>query len=202
MIEFKAWATPMYQFDKIFTNHQDIVRIARNWSDDDQKHSRSKKGNVLSEYSDLRQHEELQTLCRWFEMCINTAAKAANQHCWTEEETKAKAEITSIWSWSSNDYHNPYHGHPNTSWSGIYYLEVEDCVNQGHTKMHSVLPHTGYTDEGLLFMNSEQSIDIIPRPGLLHVFPGYVKHEGMPYKGPERRTIIAFNTQVKLRDNI
>lgn len=198
------WPTPIFHFNMIWDNHEEIIKECEDWCKLNNKEIPAMIPSSKREYSDpyagipnnLKDNPKLNKLIKWMEKCVYTAAEEVNRDYWKSLKTKPSVKITDCWAWSSTDYYNHYHGHPNSSWSGIYYLDVKDTYEQGHTRFYSPLPFNHYSDAGTLFVDAESAISYDPGDGMLIVFPSYIRHEGMPYKSDKRRTLIAFNTQI------
>lgn len=93
-------------------------------------------------------------------------------------------------------YHE-VHNHPNCSWCGIYYLEPADCTvdpPNGINRFFSAIDIM-YDDTGTLAY-AQKPISIKPEEGKLVMFPAYVKHLAVPYKGTRDRIIVSFNSRV------
>ena len=93
-------------------------------------------------------------------------------------------------------YHE-VHNHPNCSWCGIYYLEPADCTvdpPNGINRFFSPIDIM-YDDPGAEAY-PQKPISITPIEGKLLMFPSYVKHLAVPYKGPRDRLIVSFNARV------
>lgn len=202
--QYNYWPTPIFHFHMIWDDHQEILSECENWCKKNNKEvsvmipdSERKNTDPYSGMSeDLKNNSKLSRLSKWFEKCVYTAAQQVNGKFWKNLTNNPTVTITDLWAWSSTDYYNHYHGHPNSSWSGIYYLDVCDTHKHGHTRFYSPLPYNHYSDAGTLFFDAESSIAYEPGDGLLIIFPSYIRHEGMPYRSDKKRTVIAFNTQI------
>ena len=97
----------------------------------------------------------------------------------------------------TNGMHEP-HTHPRCSWCGIYYLQSGDG-DSGHTVFQNPVCPT-YVDRGNLYLNSGSSIRVLPKDGLLVLFPSFLIHSQALYTGVEDRIVVAFNASVNQRD--
>ena len=97
----------------------------------------------------------------------------------------------------TNGMHEP-HTHPRCSWCGIYYLQSGDG-DSGHTVFQNPVCPT-YVDRGNLYLNSGSSIRVLPKDGLLVLFPSFLIHYQALYKGVEDRIVVAFNASVNQRE--
>lgn len=98
---------------------------------------------------------------------------------------------------------NAVHYHPGSFWSGAYYVAdggcAEDSTLGGEFEMldprgaapmmHA--PMLKFAGEDGLSAGSAETI--VPRPGLLFIFPSFLMHSVRPYRGTGLRISIAFN---------
>jgi len=98
---------------------------------------------------------------------------------------------------------NAVHYHPGSFWSGAYYVAdggcAEDSTLGGEFEMldprgpapmmHA--PMLKFAGEDGLSAGSAETI--VPRPGLLFIFPSFLMHGVRPYRGTGLRISIAFN---------
>lgn len=198
------WPTPIFHFQMLWDNHDEIRQECEEWCRINNKEVPIMIHDSKREYADpyagmstnLKDNIKLSKLKTWMEKCVYTAAEEVNKNHWKSLKNNPSVEITDMWAWSSNEYYNHYHGHPNSSWSGIYYVDVNDTQTHGHTRFYSPLPFNHYSDAGTLFVDAESAISYEPSDGMLIIFPSYIRHEGMPYKSDKKRTLIAFNTKI------
>lgn len=93
-------------------------------------------------------------------------------------------------------YHE-IHNHPNCSWCGIYYLEPAECTVEppnGINRFFSPIDIM-YEDTGTQCY-PQKPVSITPEEGKLLMFPSYVKHLAVPYRGTRERVIVSFNARV------
>jgi uncharacterized protein (TIGR02466 family) len=93
-------------------------------------------------------------------------------------------------------YHE-IHNHPNCSWCGIYYLEPADCTvdpPNGINRFFSPIDIM-YDDAGTEAY-PQKPMSATPEEGKLILFPSYVKHLAVPYRGTRDRIIVSFNSRV------
>ena len=92
------------------------------------------------------------------------------------------------------------HNHPMASWSGVY------CVDSGYGAaepesgelvfMHPAATAGMFVDLGVAGIRSPWAIQPKPyrlRPGQLVLFPSWLMHQVMPYRGERERVTVAFN---------
>ena len=180
-----SWATPFGRTNHIFPQHEEILKLARlNTTEDDKVNNRFVSGTPFINDPNITD------LKNWILDSVHYTAKTVNN--WKENHYP---EFVDMWSWSSNDYDNMLHGHSNCSWSGIYCLEEGNSSQQGYngtTIMFSPLPWGGYRDPGNEFMEPQFLHWHHLNKGALLLFPSYVRHSAK-YKGTDPRTVIAFN---------
>jgi uncharacterized protein (TIGR02466 family) len=93
-------------------------------------------------------------------------------------------------------YHE-VHNHPNCTWCGIYYLELGDCtVDPPNGVNRFFSPIDIMFDDPGTRAYPQKPITITPEEGKLLMFPAYVKHLAVPYRGKRDRIIISFNSHV------
>jgi uncharacterized protein (TIGR02466 family) len=95
--------------------------------------------------------------------------------------------------------YNSVHNHPNCMWSGVYYVdrgEPEPTPNE-NGKLELLDPRSGinmlYIEKNVL----DGRYVIEPVPGLMVVFPSWLKHMVHPYFGKGERISVAFNVSVE-----
>ena len=54
-----------------------------------------------------------------------------------------------------------------------------------------------FSDYGNAYLSSNR-VDITPVDGMLLLFPSYLLHSALPYRGEKDRIVISFNSQVTL----
>lgn len=117
----------------------------------------------------------------------------------TSEGTQSPDAKFKIHSWANvitrGGYHAP-HTHDNAYWSGVYYASVgvadENVPYNGMLELFD--PRSA---AGALRMHTRSTYQhkcrIPPEPGLMVLFPGWVKHMVHPFQGMGERISIAFN---------
>lgn len=112
-------------------------------------------------------------------------------------------EYCDSWYHITNDggFHDA-HVHGGCSWCGIYYLQVGEsgtrvgaAAPNGGNRFYS--PHWAggaYNDYGNSYL-SNVYIDPPIQDGMLLLFPSYLKHSGLPYRGEQDRIVISFNSR-------
>ena len=96
--------------------------------------------------------------------------------------------------------YNGNHNHPGCSWSGVYYVRVEDTTDDplpraGHLQFYDprgsieMIRHPGKSMFG-------HTITIRPQSGMLLVFPAWLYHSVNPFLSDVTRISIAFNARL------
>jgi uncharacterized protein (TIGR02466 family) len=149
-------------------------------------------------------HEGLRALSSFITGSLALAAGVAND-C---REAAGDLAVTIVDSWYhiTNDggFHDA-HFHHGCSWCGIYYLQIGDSGNSsgsgapnGGSRFYCPLGSGGqYRDFGNRYLGG--TLDVPIEDGLLLLFPSYLLHSGLPYRGERDRIVIAFNAQVHVR---
>ena len=95
------------------------------------------------------------------------------------------------------------HFHGGCSWCGIYYLQIGEsgqrtdggAPNGGNRFYSPLRVGGGYKDFGNQYLDFN-FVDPPIQDGLLILFPSYLMHSGLPYRGEKDRIVISFNSQV------
>lgn len=92
------------------------------------------------------------------------------------------------------------HNHPMASWSGVYCVDSGyglDEPESGELVFHHPTPAAGmFMDPGVARLRSPWAMapkTYRLRPGQLVLFPSWVMHQVMPYRGVGERVTVAFN---------
>lgn len=193
----------MYQFEweQAAEHQQNLITVCY---DLEQKKSTSgvasniKQGLYESNFDFFNyDHDSVRALLEWCRNSVFEAAKDANAKHWP---ANARIGISVHEAWChitrSGGYHD-MHMHPNSSWSGIYYIRSADSdvhAKNGCNRFYSpIMP--GYTDIGTRWASLTSSFDIQATDGQLIIFPSWILHSGMPYTGNTDRVVVAFNCQ-------
>jgi uncharacterized protein (TIGR02466 family) len=98
---------------------------------------------------------------------------------------------------------NEVHSHPGAYWSGVYY--VDDGGSSANPELGGELelldprgplpvmnaPHLRFAGPGGLAAGASERV--VPKPGLLVLFPAWLMHQVRPYHGNATRISVAFN---------
>lgn len=147
-----------------------------------------------------QQNESLQKLVKFIETTLSSAVCIAN----SQEARPQDLQIEFVDSWyhitNEGGFHDA-HVHHGCSWCGIFYLQLGDSENvraksapNGGSRFYCPFNLGGaYRDYGNKYLTS--SIDAPMENGLLLLFPSYLLHSGLPYRGKQDRVVIAFNAK-------
>jgi uncharacterized protein (TIGR02466 family) len=156
------------------------------------------KSNVGGWHSELDMltwpNPEVAELLAW----VAVAVKSASDFAVGPEHESGDADIVA---WANvlrnGDYHQP-HYHPNSDWSGVYYVVAgdEDPGGGPGGRIDMLDPRAGVgvlPSPGNAFLGTMQ---FVPRAGLVLVFPSYLVHHVHPYAGAGERISVAFNVRM------
>ncbi len=146
------------------------------------------------------QHPGLKRLVAFIESSIKRAVWHVSNR--TVDPKAVKVEFRDSWFHITNGsgFHDA-HTHGNCSWCGIYYLQISDVPEtqpkhapNGVNRFYRPLAVGGMVDDlGNAYLK-HNVLDIPPIPGTLVLFPSYLLHSGLPYKGEKDRVILSFNS--------
>ncbi len=166
--------------------------------------AKSSEGLFESSFDFLnRSHPSLNKLKAFIGRSLQTAIAQANGGV---DPRKVLVRVPESWFHITNDggFHDA-HSHGDCSWCGIYYLQVGDQQPEsegapnGCNRFYSPLRlGGGYNDFGNNYLG--HYIDAPLHNGLLLLFPSYLTHSALPYKGDRDRIVIALNARAQLVD--
>lgn len=138
--------------------------------------------------------QEIATLKGWIVEAVRTMAALS-------PELRNRAPGTSVfkaYGWANvnrtHDY-NLLHVHPDSHWSGVYYVDAGDEGAGGAIQfadprpMARAMPVPGF--------NFDRALTVAPATGLMLLFPSWLEHWVMPYAGTRERISIAFNCTLR-----
>lgn len=129
--------------------------------------------------------EELTNLRTWITLTAKNFVNTLNKTNYHLHIKESWAHVT-----EHKGHHEP-HRHPNSTWSGIFYVQQED-ISSGQNIFFNY--YTMPEIPGYEFFNEQFSVDIVP--GRLVIFPSTILHYAKPYLGTDKRIIISFNSNV------
>ncbi len=119
------------------------------------------------------------------------------------EPSRLVIEICDSWFHITNEggFHDA-HFHGGCSWCGIYYLQIGDAGQRtdssapnGGNRFYSPLSTGGgYKDYGNKYLDFSY-VDPPIADGMLLLFPSYLLHSALPYRGGQDRIVISFNSR-------
>lgn len=147
-----------------------------------------------------RQHPAVQSLRTFIVSCIQLVVGKVNEEA--DEPSGINVEIPDSWFHITNGggFHDA-HVHNGCSWCGICYLQIGDSgpsqdggAPNGGSRFYSPLWRGGtHSDYGNQYLGKAY-IDPPIQDGMVLIFPSYLLHSGLPYRGEKDRVLIAFNT--------
>ena len=152
---------------------------------------------------------EWQDFVRFVVDSLHATVAQANRGAWPQPAPALQVHLRGMWFQVANHgASHDVHTHGNCSWSGVYCVQVdEDAVRvadpllgerNGVTRFYGpYFPHLGgaHADLGNAYLQSAH-VDIAPLPGQLIVFPSWLAHQAMAYRGERDRIIVSFNASV------
>ena len=205
MNAYAQWPTLMYEFewDQHAAHKDQLNRICHEL--EDKKYNSivapdAKRGLYESGFGFVTVDDpSVQAWREWVEGCFFKAAAAANKEYWPVG-AGIDIDIHESWCHITRDggYHDT-HIHPNSSWSCIYYLDIGDSdvdsrngINRFYNPTYNM-----YLDAGTAWMSACNTVDVMPRAGMLFVFPSYIPHSALRYQGDKERVILSCNCRIK-----
>lgn len=200
------WPIMMYHFDwPDHQQHQEPLKQLCRDLEIQNHHSNIaagiKSGLYESAFDFLEQdHDSVRAWAAWAKFCVFQAAGHACGTAWPPG-ININVELHESWCHITRDggYHD-VHIHPNSSWSAIYYLDCGDMDAASKNGINRFFrPYeTAYTDAGTAWMSVNNNIDINARSGMMIVFPSWIQHSALPYRGDRERFVLSFNSKVTL----
>ena len=141
-------------------------------------------------------NEAVRELLEWCRVTVFEAAKHANNGRWPAA-ARIGINVHESWCHVTRDggYHD-MHTHPNSSWSGIYYIragESDLATKNGCNRFYSPYNPPAYSDLGTKWSDLTASVDLPATDGQLILFPSWLPHAALPYYGSVERVVVAFN---------
>lgn len=134
----------------------------------------------------------------WTKDCFFKASSQANKPYWPPG-LNIEIQLHESWCHITRDggYHD-MHIHANSSWSCIYYLDIgnTNVENKNGVNRFYNPNSTCYNDAGTVYLSQSASIDISPRNGMLVVFPSWLQHSALLYRGTQPRYILSANSRI------
>lgn len=148
--------------------------------------------------------EDMQALASWIRQSVKAAVHKANNGAVPIEKLSVK--FTESWFHITNDggFHDA-HVHGNCSWCGIFCLAAgdpdivpddgTDKAGNGVNRFYAHIPTGGMVaDYGSSYLRRSY-MDVQPMNGRLVIFPSFLLHSALPYRGSTDRIVMAFNSR-------
>lgn len=146
-------------------------------------------------------HPGLRALMGWIGDALSHVVVQVNSG--QEDPKQVRVSAVDSWCHITNDsgFHDAHHHH-GCSWCGVYYLQAGDAAQRDNTdnglsRFYSPVLWGGlYLDHGNRYLSQRGYYTLRPQDGMMVLFPSYLLHSGLPYRGEKDRIVIAFNCQV------
>jgi uncharacterized protein (TIGR02466 family) len=206
MQPINVWPVIMYDFQ--WAQHQKYKQQLKQVCQDlESKNSQSnvapsaKRGLYESGFDFVTTPDPaVEALSHWIKDCLFKSAANANREYWPAG-ANINIEIHESWCHITRDggYHD-MHTHPGSSWSAIYYLDTGnmDAASKNGLNRFFCPYNNMYIDAGTAWTSRNTSIDITAQEGMLIVFPSFVQHNALTYRGEKERYVISVNSKVTL----
>ena len=206
MQPINVWPVIMYDFQ--WAQHQKYKQQLKQVCQDlESKNSQSnvapsaKRGLYESGFDFVTTPDPaVEALSHWIKDCLFKSAANANREYWPAG-ANINIEIHESWCHITRDggYHD-MHTHPGSSWSAIYYLDTGDMDAASKNGLNRFFcPYNNmYIDAGTAWTSRNTSIDITAQEGMLIVFPSFIQHNALSYRGEKERYVISVNSKVSL----
>jgi uncharacterized protein (TIGR02466 family) len=206
MQPINVWPVIMYDFQ--WAQHQKYKQQLKQVCQDlESKNSQSnvapsaKRGLYESGFDFVTTPDPaVEALSHWIKDCLFKSAANANREYWPAG-ANINIEIHESWCHITRDggYHD-MHTHPGSSWSAIYYLDTGnmDAASKNGLNRFFCPYNNMYIDAGTAWTSRNTSIDITAQEGMLIVFPSFIQHNALSYRGEKERYVISVNSKVSL----
>lgn len=100
---------------------------------------------------------------------------------------------------SRDGAHNIVHDHPGAHWSGVYYVTTGEAAPgwRDNGALELLDPRPGVAMIPLPSGSFSGRCVVNPKPGLMVLFPSWLKHHVHPFHGQGARISIAFNIRIR-----
>ena len=152
---------------------------------------------------------EWQGFVRFLVDSLRDTATQANRDAWPAAGIDLRVAIEGMWFQCSNEgaFHE-VHTHGNCSWSGVYVVHVDDETTRGRHPVYGesngctrfygpyfAASAGAHADLGNAYLQPSH-IELPPVSGQLIVFPSWLPHQAMPYRGDAERIVVSFNASL------
>lgn len=142
-------------------------------------------GMLQTQSSTLCKHDRWKFLTSWIEVCLGEI-KTKQVY-----ELDGSFNITQMWgniSQPQSGGRHSIHRHPNSFFSGIFYL-----TEGSPTVFSDPVYARSLSSLDIPTLNNFDSISINPKPGSMIIFPSYVQHYTQPHFGDDFRITMSWN---------
>ena len=159
------------------------------------------KSNLYESTFDLFKADvpEVQALARFCSQAVGSLVTELRRRVGRPEPASLRIDMPESWVHITRDggYHDA-HLHPNCSWCGIYYVDPGDATHRPPNGCNRFYPpfEPLYRDFGTTALNTDPA-DVPPEEGTLVLFPSYLHHSGIVYRGTRDRIVASFNARVR-----
>jgi len=200
------WPVMFYDFDwddhaKHHNSLKEICRTLEKQNLHSNVARQAKKSLYESRFDFLEyDHDSVRALGNFIKSSVFKAAQHANAEYW-KPGMNISVNVHESWCHITRDggYHD-MHTHPNSSWSCIFYLDTADMDNEtknGVNRFYNPFNNM-YLDAGTAWNTANNSIDLRAENGQMVVFPSWVQHSALTYRGQRERYVIAANARVEV----
>jgi len=144
---------------------------------------------------------ELQRLRAFCAAVVEKVGRAEHAKLWPPD-TAVRVQMVDSWFHITRDggYHD-VHSHAMCSWCGIYYVDIGDSTLRpvnGVNRFYDPRSNTeSFSDLGTHYLREESCVDMPLANGALLVFPAYLRHAALPYRGARDRIVVAVNASLQ-----
>lgn len=126
---------------------------------------------------------------------LRMAAEVTGQTLRGAQQTRVNFAVSAWANVSRDGNYNAVHAHSGAHWSGVYYVASGEPVgdNPRNGLIEFIDPRGGAAMLRPPAGTFEETQMVAPRPGLMLIFPGWLKHFVHPFQGRGERISIAFN---------
>ena len=159
------------------------------------------KSNLYESTFDLFKADvpEVRALARFCSEALGQLVTELRRRLRRPEPAGLRIDMPESWVHITRDggYHD-VHLHPNCSWCGIYYIDPGDSTLTPPNGCNRFYPpfEPNYHDFGTTGLMTDPA-DIAPEEGTLVLFPSYLHHSGIVYRGKRDRIVASFNARVR-----
>ena len=160
------------------------------------------KGNLYESRFDLFKSDvpEVRALAQFCSDAVGGVVIELRRRLRRPEPPAVHIEMPESWVHITRDggYHD-VHLHPNCSWCGIYYVDPGASTLTPPNGCNRFYPpfEPNYQDFGTTGLMVDPA-DVAPEEGTLVIFPSYLHHSAIIYRGSRDRIIASFNARVRL----